>query len=498
MDCESGGDRVECPLEVNDYCGFHLVESQDRATTTTETTNHDNREFSLEITQRNLDFDFIRPFVAQLTNCLRRSAEFQQVSLFTRSFLIDAPSGSGKSYILNNLQESLVSSLILGSQPDSLLIAKGCCSKLSTKNWQVIEKQGTSHNDFINNCLLNVLSALDSKFSDYTIEKVKSTITNGQLLILIDDLDMLFRLYIDPDDWTKQQMILPLNDEVSILKNFGYYLQYLLKELAGDTQNLRLWIVGTSSVPPTKLPRSAVGAPEFERVVVLPKPSYDDRIKIASKVFSNIANSKNIMLSEDCTVENSTSKQPDILLKWSTNLAAMTRGYLPADIQAVINRALLMASGSALSSSTGCETTHLSWRKILDAAASVPLKTLQSIDYLSLSQEYDRNCTWNDFAGYKETISNVQRLLRPFSQSNNINSSTLARFKLPRGMVLHGPSGCGKTLLAKIIAKQVRFVYDVFFTKFSLLNIVFNSTIATNEFPTRSIIRSVVEVLRSN
>jgi SpoVK/Ycf46/Vps4 family AAA+-type ATPase len=405
--------------------------------------------------QNNADYDFLRPFLQQITTCLVHSKELTNMTLLPHSFLLTAPSGSGKSYILNNLMEQMP--IFIGA--GKINMVKGSCSRLSTKGWgnfSTREVHSESMEDNHGNTyqyLLKIISALDSRFAAYTMEGLMSLLQDGQLVVIIDDMDMVLRLFIDPEDLSQHSMLVPMNEEVRVLKYFGYYLQHMLREMSSSDQDYRIWVIGASSIPANKLPRSAKGSPEFERVVSVPKPSRSDRSKIAAAKFLSVFKDRDITL-HSSTSDLTNIDKTELAAQWADDLAAITRGYLPADIQSVVNRAILMATGNT-SKLSQAEVLHMNWKNILDAVASVPLKTLQNIDFLSQSQDYDKNYTWEDFAGYTESIETVKRFLRPFSQSNDFNNNALARFKLPRGMVLHGPSGCGKTLLAKIIAKQV-------------------------------------------
>ena len=114
--------------------------------------------------------------------------------------------------------------------------------------------------------------------------------------------------------------------------------------------------------------------------------------------------------------------------------------------------------------STKVSVTDLQWKTMLDAIATVPLKSLQSLDIINSQDMIAEKVSWESFAGYSETIYNIKRILRPLLKTSKSSSLALCvdsrqqlslRYHLPRGMVLYGPSGCGKTLLAKVIAREV-------------------------------------------
>jgi len=157
---------------------------------------------------------------------------------------------------------------------------------------------------------------------------------------------------------------------------------------------------------------------------------------------------------------------------WANCISNLTRGYYPGDLVAVIQKSYSMHLGNQqihydLDSditSTKVSVTDLQWKTMLDAIATVPLKSLQSLDIINSQDMIAEKVSWESFAGYSETIYNIKRILRPLLKTSKSSSLALSvdsrqqlslRYHLPRGMVLYGPSGCGKTLLAKVIAREV-------------------------------------------
>ncbi len=390
-------------------------------------------------------FDFLRPFVSQLTNCIEQHFNFPTIALIPRCFLLSSPAGSGKSFGLELLAKHL--NIVYGEHVNILY---GSCSKLNSSTLNA----NSHENDDLMNRLVKVIGALDATGS-WSSTKLATTVSKGGLMVLmIDDLDLLYRLYGDEDNISDNSMVLQTNSEVSDIKLFGYYLQFVLNDLVSAVRGLNVVVIGATSLSSQKLPRSTVGAPEFERTIYLSKPSRKDRVEIINQLLLSLISSRNIiMMTENQDVGRT---KEEIVYEWSEHLASITRGYLPVDLKAVVNRAVLMASGTYVS-----DCIQLRWKHILDSVASISLRTLQNIDFLSLVRDTNKEYRWDDFAGYKDTIESVKRVLRPFSLSESGVYNKLMLFKQPRGMVLYGPSGCGKTLLAKVIASQVSSVCDM-------------------------------------
>ena len=147
-----------------------------------------------------------------------------------------------------------------------------------------------------------------------------------------------------------------------------------------------------------QLPRAHMGAPEFDRTVLLPSPSVEERCWMLEQMLAQVdyplqapgmhsADGSPLavptygahvpMLSEDClkgcsspspipptlpppSSSSSSSADVSMLSEWAQRLAALTAGYLPGDLKAVVNRIVLLHNGKLSARAVNRATPALS------------------------------------------------------------------------------------------------------------------------------------------
>jgi SpoVK/Ycf46/Vps4 family AAA+-type ATPase len=335
----------------------------------------------------------------------------------------------------------------------------------------------------------------------------------------IDDLDLLFHPF--KHDYS----MVSLSGASFLLNQYfqsiAYHLKVVLQFLSRNAFQCKMLFLGTTSYSNAEIPSSQLGCPSFELMLSIPKPSFADRCHLvyeelqsmASFPFEEIARSDELQsdlfnIFPDLPTSSSSVNQN--LMVWAYQIAGLTRGYLPADIAAILKKAIVLKyqrSASSTSPTTG--NNELTWEIILESIAMTPL---HSIEDLEVTQNYEiaKNLSWNHFGGYSEIKQKLQTILRPFLKQQkapqpsegaavsggsvtNKGKSLLQQFKFPRGMILHGPSGCGKTFLSKIIGKEVNY-----FLFFFLLSLLIFHQIAQCEYDHDPIDRYSLEVFWRN
>jgi SpoVK/Ycf46/Vps4 family AAA+-type ATPase len=383
------------------------------------------------------------------------------------SILICADEGAGKSYLLNKIEKSIIT---LRNQGQSMKIQKDGCNirilRLSGADcdYRKGSSPSSSSSDF-NNRVSTDLSTLDKDFFNiryhlqwlirlfavdgevYNDGLFDTNIEHGgiRILLLIDDLDSIL-LSSTGDEESNDN-----SDKESLSATAGYHLRQLLYAIAVPSNNLidRVMIIGTTRASPSTLPRAHTGAPEFETVVTLPRPTWKDRksmLKIMMKdcniALESLDPIQNATLNNDIgydrnldlyTEENNEKikennlnkivlndgKIEENFLVWVMRIADLTAGFLPGDLASIIRRAkgLYMGQQKVFPASNSSHDisakSAFSWKSMLAVISSLPPKQLQKLDSLvTTGSSAGELLSWDDFCGYEEVKITLKRLLK--------------------------------------------------------------------------------------
>jgi len=284
---------------------------------------------------------------------------------------------------------------------------------------------------------------------------------NHRYLLFIDDMDNLFLSLTSvsennfSDASHRNKMIFTNSSNYDSLKILTYNLHKLLELLncSTDLQGVNLFICGASRLKPSQLPRSHVGAPEFDIAVVIPSLSLEERWILALRALSSIddihplqsiieANATNKTKVDNDTTTTSiaiastaTSYVVDAATEekngndddddddddvdrsqrphqyqshrernmhaWASGIANLSMGYAPGDIIAVIHRMVLIHTGkksisvpsTSSSTSSSLSSFSISWKSLLEAITIVRPKAVASLSSMyshdSMSSMFD-------------------------------------------------------------------------------------------------------------
>jgi DNA replication protein DnaC len=457
-----------------------------------------------------------------LVSSLKTRELFSFTEPCQQTIIMSGPKGSGKSHYLmslkdlysnNNKSESItcmfvdLNEFINKTQELSIInnIEKDSSMRNNISSSSTI--QNLKENQFETS--LKYLFTQLFRLSSMEIDKIIKNNQNGQLgIILIDNLDIMLSLFSSSSPSGDEPTALSRSFVIDqYLRLLAYHLQVIFSYLRDDDcRKHKFLFIGTTSYLKSSLPRSHVGCPEFELFLSFSKPSFRDRCHLVYQQLSDLS-SRYLIVYEELTssftgsfheIENvfglsysSDSSSFYNRLIWSYQIAGLTRGYFPGDLQSMINKAYLLLISSIERRSIdhqhrededpGILSSILPWNVLLQAIAATPLKAIEDLE---ITRNYDysseTSLSWKSFAGYSSVKKKIQTFLRPFlfptDTTNNLtalsssSSSFLNSFRLPRGMILYGPSGCGKSYLAKIISKEVDSF--ILFLLFSLLFLV--------------------------
>ena len=402
---------------------------------------------------------------------------------FVKSVLLSAPAGGGKSVLLD-----IVGSLCAEAH-EGVTVLRASCQGLDQRADNLINNAADTIDTSEWGLLLQVLRALGM---DHLVAKSQSMQTDSVLLCL-DDMDAVFMHYSARKDDN-----LETGRTAEIYQQFGYQLSQLLRTLSQPNNSTRILVVGCTRKDPTQLLRAHTGCPEFEKCFALCSPTYTERVHILNKLLTDTGliyqmNSDTNLTNLEPAIQEpgapSAEVQRAVRGDWAARLAALSAGYLPGDLAAVVQRIVFLHRGQSVAmqskmvsgeSVVKTETEEkVSWNIALDAIVSVIPLTLQQLGVQGNSNT-NATCSarlcWRDFAGYTDLVNDLKRRLAPLANSTssggpntgkNTDYSNTAMEGAPqgkllrlkgavlRGIVLHGPSGCGKTLLASVITSEV-------------------------------------------
>jgi hypothetical protein len=184
-----------------------------------------------------------------------------------RSLLICAPEGSGKSFLLDEIEHSLRvfrenSDMMLDSEFIVLkLSAKNCgnqslspASVLSSSQFEESKDRNLARS-YLHHA---VQSMITSQISPIIEEKIRS-VESMKMVLLIDDLDILFLPFMRDDGESDDQV--NVNDKDTASVRAAYLLRQLLSTIAMPEHSLdQIIVIGATRLSSSSLPRSHTGA----------------------------------------------------------------------------------------------------------------------------------------------------------------------------------------------------------------------------------------------
>eukprot|EP01032_Pedospumella_encystans_P013211 gene13211-15223_t len=405
---------------------------------------------------------------------------------FVKSVLLSAPAGGGKSVLLDTVGN------LCAEAHEGVTVLRASCKGLDQRPDNLINNAADTIDTSEWDHLLQVLRALGM---EHLVAKSQSMQTDSVLLCL-DDMDAVFMHYSARKDDN-----LETGRTAEIYQQFGYQLSQLLRTLAQPNNSTRILIVGCTRKDPTQLLRAHTGCPEFEKCFALCSPTYTERVHILNKLLTDTGlvyqmnSDTNLANLEPAAQEPgapSAEVQHAVRRDWAARLAALSAGYLPGDLAAVVQRIVFLHRGRSVAMQSKMVSgesvvkteseERVAWNTALDAIVSVIPLTLQQLGVQGNSSSNNNSSSsarlsWRDFAGYTDLINDLKRRLAPLANSTSSgglstgkdkdNSNTAMEGAPPgkvlrlkgavlRGIVLHGPSGCGKTLLASVITSELK------------------------------------------
>ncbi|EFA82983.1 peroxisomal biogenesis factor 1 [Heterostelium album PN500] len=351
----------------------------------------------------------IKESLEYMTLLLRSDYSLVRTRLGTPGFggiIITGPHGSGKTLLATAL------SSYLASNSNSLAyVVKLNCSELKEVKVEKIRK---------------ILAK--------TFEKVENSRPS---ILLFEDLDAILPNPNEQDPGSKIRC-----DQIG---------SFLKKLAIADSSNQQHPIVMVATAQSTQVLYKEIQTPDlFGMTIEIPPPTREERIDIL-KIHLKLH-----QLELDPNDPESNQKH---LLKFSSTL----EGYLPIDVEALVERSIHIASIHSLndysnsidpnnsnsnnSSSLTCSLKYIKLAYIKEAKEGYTPITLKGVKL----HESDA-AQWNDIGGLANVRAMVKETVGWPSKYPRLFQSSPIRMR--SGLLLYGPPGCGKTMLASSIAGE--------------------------------------------
>ena len=373
------------------------------------------------------------------------------------SVLVTGFEGTGKSTLLNYLENKMKSKLRFGGE--SIIRMRGRQSRAYDRS----EKDSTASG--------NNLHILESLYSRLGSNDVTMKPLMGPVLLLIDDLeDILMATKLLVDDVSSHTFNWNM-EGLSDLQICSVLLRRLLSQLSctssleqpDSTDSLRIMVVAACRTSPSLQVSSMASFLGFEKVLDIGKCDFYQRkhiLKSALKALgmnlSEIPESTRLPATKSYFID-------DLMGKWVSRIAHLTPGSTPGDLVKLIDRSTRLNTGMSTeypNNSHSVRSKLLRWTSMQKALASFVPDQLTDIVHCDTRIS---GLSWDSFGGYDEIKADLKkRIIGKVLFDGCAESENLRKFtSVPSGMIISGPSGCGKTFLAKIIAAEanMNFVY---------------------------------------
>jgi DNA polymerase III delta prime subunit len=397
------------------------------------------------------------------------------LSSLIKSLLLAAPPGGGKTRLLHRVAGALSSTLACDGE--ELVVVSCSCTKLSSRAAATDIVHNSSHDGWhmgggkesatilvalLNDCLqmFDISDSVKQQALSVVRGKCNGVIA-PPLLLVIDDMEALFKLYPGSSMEEDTSGGGGGDGNASALRSCGFCISKLLSYLAVvEHSSERLFVLGATSFSPSQLPRAHTGCPEYEKCVELPSPTYSDRVSL----LSGMLREEGVLLGEvsraaatagDAQVGltalgkqvqggDRETERGRRLSQWADQLAGLTAGFLPGDLQLVIRRMQLLHQGKLAAGSHGFANTSaavavaaaealsstaeagmgtgtvMAWSTALDAVSAIVPRQLRDLGLggsSSMGTSGHERLGWRDFAGYPEIVRDLQRRLSHFQES---------------------------------------------------------------------------------
>lgn len=209
----------------------------------------------------------------------------------------------------------------------------------------------------------------------------------------------------------------------------------LLALMDGLGQRQHLIVIAATNLPNALDP--ALRRPgRFDREIAIPIPNRIGRTEILQ------VHSRGMPLADDVSLED---------------LAAITHGYVGADLQALCREAAMACLRRVLPefdfSQSGIPYERLADLKVLPGDFTAALREVSPSAIREVFVEVP-DVRWEDVGGLETTKQQLKEAVQwPLTHAALFKA---AGTRPPKGILLAGPPGCGKTLLAKAIAHESR------------------------------------------
>lgn len=399
-----------------------------------------------------------------------------------RSVLVIGPSASGKSYLTEHVVKK-VSQSVPNCQVIRLNL-KLCESDDSMFSEPTRDRFGNIEK--FENYLVGFLELFQK--TEFTWNPV------NPLLLCLEDIDVIFanaKMLVGGEILEDDSFV--TGDRQSSIKSAAIKLRGLLSFLCRPDFPFSVIIVATTRFPVSEVPSIYSGAPGFEKILDIPKPTRQQR----QKIFKGILSSSGIPLGPlpESLVQSAIASNDDpkqLLKNWAYRLASLTPGTLPGDLVSIVEKSVAISVGELeRTDGSSISPSVLLWKCVLNVLSRFTPSELCSLD-LSQSFQDSVRPNWDSFGGYLEEKLYLKRMLSYVGDTSKIDTETsqLRAFQAcPTGLLITGFSGCGKTFLARIVACEA---------KMNFLYIKSNELLSPYLGQTEAKVRSIFQKARSS
>ncbi|KAF3187785.1 Peroxisome biosynthesis protein pex1 [Orbilia oligospora] len=296
----------------------------------------------------------------------------------------------------------------------------------------------------------HVLPISCSKFADERLQTIKDTFSRAiaeakwfsPTVIVFDDLDRLIPAEVEHADSTRSRYI---------AEAFGKAIRDLKSSVLGPGNVVILATVQAKESVNSLI----VGGHIFREIITLKAPNKAGRRQVLEQAVGGLSDEKSSPDTSSIRVKNpaALTNGPEPTLKIEKGLelldiAGMTDGYMPADLQLLVGRARHEAIVRAVESgSDDAEADLVLAKKDFDKA----IKGFVPAGLRGVKLQTS-GAAWKDIGGLTETRKILLETLEWPTRYAPIFANCPLRLR--SGLLLYGYPGCGKTLLASAVAGE--------------------------------------------